>query len=73
MLFPVSVAEPLLTLEQMELILCLLPVWLLDSYHLQACAWETDGGFIPQPHHTHRLLMIHLFFTIQSLCSIRWA
>lgn len=26
-----------------------------------ACAWETDGGFIPQPYHTHRLLMIHLF------------
>lgn len=36
-----------------------------------AFAWETDGGFIPQPHHTYRLLMIHLFFTIQSLCSTR--
>lgn len=35
MLFPVLVAKLLLTLEQMELILRLLPVWLLDSYHLQ--------------------------------------
>lgn len=35
MLFPVLVAELLLTLKQMELIPCLLPMWLLDSCHLQ--------------------------------------
>lgn len=34
----------------------------------KAHAGETDGVFIPQPHLTHRLLMIHLF-TIQSFCS----
>lgn len=55
----------------MELILCLLPVRLPDSSLY--CTWETDGGFIPQPHHTHRLLMIHPFLTIQSLCCTRQA
>lgn len=34
----------------------------------KARAGETNGGFIPQPHLTHRLLMIHLF-TTQSFCS----
>lgn len=33
-LFPVLVTELLLTLEQMELSLSLLPAWLLDSYQL---------------------------------------
>lgn len=57
MLFPVLAAESLL--EQMDLVLCLLPAWLLDSYPLQpglGDRWSVH----PTAHHTHRLLLTHL-------------